>query len=150
MQKSCKDCTKCCEGYLTGNIKGHLMGTDTSDPHKPTPCYFVEINKGCNIYKQRPVDPCRQYECDWIKNKNTPDHFKPSISQTIVTHKKIKNVPYLLLAEAGKDLDEEVLNWYIDYCKKNGLNLAYKIGKEVSLKGTQEFLDLMYKTYKKS
>jgi hypothetical protein len=149
MNKSCKDCTKCCEGYLTGTIRGHVMGTETEDPHKPKPCFFVEINSGCKIYKSRPVDPCRAYKCHWIINPEVPEHFKPSISKTIVSNKKVNGISYLLLAEAGAPLNREVLEWYHDYCISNKINFAFKIGKEMHLKGSNEFIAAMNKSYNK-
>lgn len=147
--KDCKNCTKCCEGFLTGNINGHLMGIETDNPHKPKPCFFVKIEVGCNIYKKRPVDPCRQYKCDWILNDNIPEHFKPSISKTIVSHKKVNGIPYLLLAEAGADMNREVLDWYNNYCIANKINFAFKIGKMMHLKGTDEFVSAMNNAHKK-
>ena len=46
--RSCDGCTKCCEGYLAGEIQGKQMGFGK-------PCFLVEIGKGCNDYENRPV-----------------------------------------------------------------------------------------------
>lgn len=125
------------------------MGKSTDDPHKPVPCFFVETGKGCKIYKNRPVDPCRSYKCDWLQNEDAPEHFKPSLSNTIVSRKKVNGIPYILLAEAGADLNREVLEWYNNYCLNNNINFAFKIGERMHLKGTDEFVKSMHEAHAK-
>ncbi len=43
-QRSCSDCTKCCEGSLSGEVFGKTF-------YSGKPCHFVKLNEGCSVYK---------------------------------------------------------------------------------------------------
>ena len=63
MKRECGTCTKCCEGWLTGEALGHNF-------YPGKPCHFLAVNKGCTVYAKRPKDPCSSYKCAWLANED--------------------------------------------------------------------------------
>lgn len=128
MARECGTCTKCCDGTLTGNINGHEMGFGK-------PCYYLTIGKGCNIYVERPQEPCKRYECAWISDENIPDFMKPENANCILDYKEKNKVKYLRLMESTTPYTAEVLSWCINYAKINNLNFDWSInGKSYHIK----------------
>lgn len=136
MSRQCGDCTKCCEGFLSGEAKGK-----TFYPSKP--CHFVTIGKGCTIYKDRPKDPCVSYRCAWLTDENLPEWFKPNEINAIIDVRKIKDIPYINVVEAGETLRANVLSWLIQYAMNNNLNLRWMVSGGAYWIGNKEFLDAM-------
>ena len=64
MLRQCGTCTKCCEGHLVGTINGKEM-------YPGKPCYLLQIGKGCSDYENRPEEPCKAFNCQWITNTLT-------------------------------------------------------------------------------
>tara|TARA_B110000503_G_scaffold34546_1_gene56286 strand:+ start:3366 stop:3791 length:426 start_codon:yes stop_codon:yes gene_type:complete len=121
-KRECGTCTKCCEGYLSGKVNGKEF-------YKGRPCFYVSINKGCNIYEKRPNDPCKVYSCFWKDYDVLPYWMKPSEVHVICSFKStstIKKMLYLEVREAGEILSDEVLNWVKEYSFNNGINLQYQ------------------------
>ena len=114
-KRTCGTCTKCCEGYLSGEAFGH-----TFYPGKP--CHFIAIGKGCSIYDKRPQDPCVSYKCGWLTNSEIPEWMKPNEIDAIIDMRQIKEFEYINLREAGNPMQAKVLNWLFQYILKNGLN----------------------------
>src|SRR5689334_10013771 len=75
-ERTCGECAKCCEGWLSGEVFGHKFEVGT-------PCFFLE--RTCSIYKDRPMDPCRTYLCGWMSEDFFPMWLKPSISNLIIS-----------------------------------------------------------------
>jgi hypothetical protein len=123
MARQCGTCTKCCDGTLSGSINGHEMGFGK-------PCYYLTIGKGCNIYENRPQEPCKRYECAWISDENIPDFMKPENSNCILDYKEENKIKYLRLTESTIPYTAEVLSWCINYAKLNNLNFAWSINKK--------------------
>lgn len=138
--RSCGTCTKCCEGHLAGNIRGHEMTVNK-------PCFYVEIGKGCGEYEKRPVDPCRTFKCDWLTNPDMPESFKPSRSQAIFTTRAIKGIPYIKLIEAGQKLDSEVLSWAMSYALANDFNFSWRVLENIFWIGSDAFNKAMDEDY---
>jgi hypothetical protein len=136
--KSCSGCTKCCEGYLSANIKGHIMG-----PGKP--CPFVIKDVGCGDYANRPADPCISFECEWRRNPYFEEWLAPKISGVIFTRQVLRpqNIPYLKITEAGSTITPKILTWAIKYAEKNNLNLTWGEDSEVKFVGANEFCEAM-------
>lgn len=138
MTRECGTCTKCCEGYLSGNIKGKSF-------YSGKPCHFVALGKGCSIYEERPKEPCISYKCSWLVDENIPEWFKPNEINAIVDVRKIQNISYLNVVEAGEKLRPEVLSWLILYALNNKLNFQWTIDNGSNYIGSSEFLSLMNK-----
>lgn len=131
--KSCDGCTKCCEGWLSAEINGEPM-------YPGKPCLHVNEGVGCNIYKDRPVEPCRNFECFWKASKIMPMEFKPSEVGVIISNQQINRIPYLLLSEAGNTVPANVLSWFLQWIFTNQLNAQWQIGETFHAFGSNEFL----------
>lgn len=132
--RSCRECTKCCEGYLSGNAKGH-------DFYAGRPCHFVQIGKGCAIYSERPVDPCVSYQCAWKRSPDIPEWMKPSEVDAILDERTSPGgIPYLNLVEAGKLLDVRVLSWVFQFALREGKNLLWSLDGGKQWIGSPEFV----------
>jgi len=137
MARSCGTCTKCCEGWLSGDIRGHKM-------YPGKPCFFVEIGKGCKDYENRPKNPCREFECLWLKNLDVPEEFSPEKTGVIITWQTTEEgIEYLLLTRAPSSPSAEMLSWAAVAAVVNRLNLSWQIGEKTYWFGNPEFSDYM-------
>jgi hypothetical protein len=118
-KKSCGDCTKCCDGWLSGKVQGHSFGNIGGTR---IPCNFVLQGSGCGIYEQRPKNPCRNFQCAWLKIPEVPEHLKPNLSNVIVTQ---RGFGIYELTKAGETINNEAIAWWIEYCKINNFKLVY-------------------------
>ena len=131
-QRLCGTCTKCCEGYLTGEALGH-----TFYPGKP--CHFVVIGSGCSIYEKRPQEPCVSYKCLWVSNDELPEWMKPNEINVIIDKRITNGIEHIKVTEAGGALSTKVLSWLVQYVIKNNLNLSWEVDGEVHWIGSPEF-----------
>ena len=140
--KECGTCTKCCEGYLHANIRGHEMS-------KGKPCIFVEIGKGCKEYDKRPYDPCKTFSCGWKSIEEMPDEFKPEISGVIVSWQKTEkySIRYLKIHRAPSNPTVEILTWVLVYCLSKGYNLVWEIDDKTYYMGSKPFCEAMEPIY---
>jgi len=128
MGNSCGTCTKCCEGWLTGNIKGH-------DMYPGKPCYFIEIGKGCKIYNDRPENPCKQFFCAWTILDDMPEEFKPENSGVIMAN----NQGYWRLTKSPNNPTAEFLSWAIVYARSRNENILWYIDDKSWWLGDDKF-----------
>lgn len=135
--KPCGTCTKCCEGWLEADIKGHRM-------YPGKPCHFVEIGKGCTIYKDRPRNPCQMFSCSWRLIQEMPEIYKPENSNVIMYW---DNMGYWIIANAPDDPSEDFLSWAIDYAERKKQNITWKINKKSYWYGNKDFCKDMEKLY---
>jgi hypothetical protein len=131
MSKECGTCTKCCEGWLKANIKGHEM-------YLGKPCYFVEIGKGCKIYKYRPEDPCKQFSCGWKIVEDMPEEFKPENSGVIMHWRNDFN-GYWTLSKAPNNPTPYFLSWFITYALSKKQNILWYIDDRSYWTGDEYF-----------
>ena len=134
--RQCGTCTKCCEGYLSGEALGHKF-------YPGKPCHFIAIGKGCSIYAKRPTDPCASYKCGWLTDVSLPEWMKPDEINAIIDTREINEIPYILLREAGGIMDVRVLSWMIVYVLQNNLNLKWMVDGGFNYLGSPEFLKAM-------
>lgn len=104
--RDCGSCTKCCDGWLTGQVAGEYF-------YPGKPCIFCNTGKGCISYDTRPVDPCINYSCAWLLLDDFPEDFKPSDIGMIVSINRIGSYQYAELVPAGNKLDSKMLSWFI-------------------------------------
>lgn len=135
-KRSCGDCTKCCEGWLSGEALGHKF-------YLGRPCHFLAIGKGCTIYAKRPKEPCQTYKCGWLQSEDIPEWMKPSEINAIIDFCNINEIPYLRVKEAGEVLSSKVLTWIIQYALRNKLNLYWEVNGGANYSGSPEFLEAM-------
>jgi uncharacterized cysteine cluster protein YcgN (CxxCxxCC family) len=132
-ERTCGSCTKCCEGHLRGEVKGHLFF-----PGKP--CHFLDLGKGCTIYEDRPKDPCVSYKCGWLVNVDIPEWLKPDAVNVIIDYRTIESYQYINLIEAGATVSAKVLNWFIQFALNNQLNAIWRVEGEENWIGNEGFI----------
>jgi hypothetical protein len=130
--KECGTCTKCCEGWLNANIRGHEM-------YPGKPCFFVEIGKGCKDYENRPKEPCKNFSCGWTDIEDMPEEFRPEVSGVIMHMKKNDGNPYLILSKAPNNPTAQYLSWFINYAILRSMNILWYIDDKSWWIGNDEF-----------
>jgi hypothetical protein len=135
-KRTCGTCTKCCEGWLSGEALGHKF-------YGGKPCHFIAIGKGCTVYAQRPKDPCVSFKCGWLSNADIPEWFKPDEINAIIKFDEVKGIPRITLIEAGGILESKVLSWFIQYALSKQLNFAWQINGGINWIGSPEFNQAM-------
>jgi hypothetical protein len=130
--RSCGACTACCDGWMVGTIRGHEM--------KPgTPCHFVKEG-GCTIYETRPQSPCRSFVCGYaLPDSPFPDEFIPNRLGVIIVPINWRDRPAYLLKSAGRDPDQELLDWMRGYSLRTGHPFFYEQNGEKLGFGPPEF-----------
>jgi hypothetical protein len=134
--RSCDGCTKCCDGYLYGIAHGKrfLPGR---------PCHFKK-ESGCSIYESRPENPCKNYQCAWLadKEKKFPEWMKPDVSNVICTYRTFgpDHRLFLEVVECGQKIDSTVLWWVMDFANKSQIPIKVQIGGGINYLGDDEFM----------
>ena len=101
--RSCGECTMCCQGHLTGFAHGFEFG-----PNKP--CHWVR-DSGCGIYPYRPESPCKTFKCEWKVNREIPEPFRPDKIKAIFVNRPQENGSTRLdVVESGQILSADVLH----------------------------------------
>jgi len=134
--KSCGSCTKCCEGWLYADIKGHKM-------YPGKPCFFVEIGKGCKDYENRPEQPCKTFNCGWIMIEDMPEEFKPEQSGVIMQYVNNNDNPFIALIKAPNNPNEQLLSWAVVYARSRNLNILWYIDDKSWWMGNEDFCNQM-------
>lgn len=129
--RSCDGCAKCCEGWLHGEAHGHAF-------FKGRPCFF--LNKTCAIYNERPKDPCRTFECEWLSGDIFPHWMKPDLVNVIIVKRKKEDIEYFEIVEAGSTLEAKTLSWLVQWSLNTKKNIRYFIDGGINKIGSQEFL----------
>lgn len=140
-KRICGECTACCEGWLTSNIYGHMMRPGTK-------CHFLGAE--CTIYQNRPENPCKQFKCVWLEDKEyaIPEWIKPSLSKIIIVKRPWgeKNQNYFWqVVECGQKMDSEVLHWLISFCEFNNICIQYSFNQNIYRRGSVEFNEFFSK-----
>ena len=141
IQRPCNGCTKCCEGFLSGEAYGYKFKLGT-------PCKFKN-SAGCGIYSVRPYSPCQTFSCYWKDNHFVPENLKPSVSGVIMVERYLENYKYLDINYAGREVSPEVEDFlYQLYIGKKVENIRYiSKGKYKLLSDNPTFKSLFIKTY---
>ncbi len=101
--RSCGECTMCCQGHLTGSAHGFEFG-----PNKP--CHWIR-DSGCGIYPYRPDTPCKSFKCEWKVNKEIPEEFRPDKCKAIFVKRPMSETESRLdVVESGDVLSADVLH----------------------------------------
>lgn len=132
-KRSCEGCTKCCEGWLPAEINGTMM-------YPGKPCDFVQVGVGCSIYKNRPKEPCKVFECSWKASDFVPMEFSPKSTGQIISTQFVENIPYMSMAYAGQVVSAEMLSWFVTFVVGRQLNAEWSVGETVHAVGSAEFI----------
>lgn len=133
IRRECGPCTACCEGWHTAIVNGHEM-------YPGRPCHFF-LN-GCTIYKDRPKDPCVNYSCDWLNDKNNtfPEWFRPDLSGVIITTRPWgNNKSYYEFREANKPMTAANLAWIYEFGARHNHCIRIEINGYWHAHGDHEF-----------
>lgn len=131
--RECGNCTKCCEGYLSGEALGYKF-------YQGRPCHFVSMGKGCTIYAKRPKDPCISYKCGWLTEETFPEWLKPDLINAIIDFRELNGHRYINLVEAGQVVSSKVLTWLFLYAVNNNLNVVWQVEGGLNYFGNKEFI----------
>lgn len=132
-KRTCGECTACCDGWLTTNIKGNEV-------YPGKPCPFSIYGKGCSDYKNRPKDPCVSFQCEWLAHPEAyPDYLRPDRSKAIFVMRKIEGIDYLSVSEAGQNLQAEILTHLVKTALSNGFNFSWQVNGGTHWYGSSEF-----------
>lgn len=134
INRSCGKCTACCEGWLQGEAYGNKF-------YPGKVCPFVALHKGCTIYETRPYK-CADFECVWLAEDILPEHFHPYLSKIIVVRRKWgenQEKDYLQIKECGTKINEDLLNWFLNYHKETGMSLDIEIDRVNHYYGSTDF-----------
>lgn len=73
--KSCGPCNLCCKILV-------IEDEDLKKDAGPL-CKNCTATNGCKIYNKRP-QTCRDYECEWLQQRELPAHLRPDKTGTIL------------------------------------------------------------------
>lgn len=140
VKRECGSCTECCRGWLTGEAHGHQF-------YPGQPCHFVG-ERGCSIYQDRPENPCKVFECEWLRNKEIPEWMKPDKCKVLMTTRNwsYKGDPrgvYLDVYEAGLQMDSRVLAWLFAFYLNTGVPMRVQVAGSFRRYGNVEFLEVV-------
>lgn len=122
--RSCGECTMCCQGHLSGSAHGFTFGPGKS-------CYWIR-DSGCSIYPYRPENPCKTFKCEYKVNKEIPENFRPDRCNAIFVHRTLEDgTKRLDVVEAGKPLSDEILHFIMVLFNNHKYNyIHYQRNKE--------------------
>ena len=138
-QRSCGDCTLCCQGWLS----------TTPFPGREVfwgkPCHYVS-EKGCTVYDERPFYDCEVFKCGWLAEQEVfPEWMKPNLCKTIVVFRDpgFEGItsPHYEVLECGQKIDSSVLNYIIQLSMYNGLNFKVQVAGSYYYYGSAEYLE---------
>jgi len=134
--RSCGTCTACCDGWLKGTVRGHEM--------KPgVPCHFRGAGC-CTIYEERPANPCRSFFCAWrLEGNPFPESFRPDRLGVIIVARQWRDRQGYELISAGRDPDENLLDWMREFSTATGSPFLYSIDGYYRAFGVPEFQEDM-------
>lgn len=118
-KRDCLPCTACCDGWLSTEIRGHVVSAGK-------PCPFSQPD-GCGIYETRPKNPCRRFVCSWLVEKSPlPDWMRPDQAGVIV----LLSLPWhgqrvISARPVGQRIPQRSLDWLKRYAQKHKRPLIY-------------------------
>ena len=139
MARECQPCTACCDGWVQIKVKGC-----EAYPGKPCP---HSTGAGCDDYENRPVNPCQQFECSWVKKgSHLPENFRPNECGAIVMDNILQwqGLKVDLAVPVGREIPEKTLGWLMQYAEKTMRPLIYQQQDPQSSKIEKNPLTLAY------
>ena len=130
--RNCGSCTRCCDGWLEGEIRGHPM-------YPGRRCHFVTAG-GCGIYDERPQSPCRSFVCGWLQPGSAlPEDWRPDRAGVIVVNTLWRGAPAMILVSAGNDPGDAMLEGLRAYASTRRMPFFYEQAGERFGYGPPEF-----------
>jgi hypothetical protein len=141
LNRSCGTCTRCCEGYFSGEVNGHVF-------YNGRPCHYVDKGVGCTIHEERP-EMCRAFKCGWLLDPRIPEWLKPELSNVIIAYPAIGDIPYMSVLESGENISASTLSWIILFALENSYNLLYEVNGGQNVIGSPEFISAYHNSIRK-
>ena len=116
--RQCSPCTACCDGWLQINVYDVQV-------YPGHPCPHVS-EAGCQIYPDRPVFPCRIFECGWVTDDSPlPDWMRPDLANVIVIFNKYRWKKWQIdgAIYAGGEIGSTTLDWLKCFTLEHGRQL---------------------------
>jgi hypothetical protein len=126
-ERQCQPCTACCDGWLAINVFDQPVLPGKPCPHSAGPL-TKSGGGGCKIYADRPVDPCVNFACGWVKDvSHLPDWMRPSEAKVVVLPHWAtwRTFPVDLAMPVGLRVPHKALTWLQAYSKKTFRPLIY-------------------------
>ena len=126
-QRQCKPCTACCDGWVRIEVFDTPVLPGRPCPHSTGPAGHRD-GGGCKIYAERPVDPCVNFACGWVREGSAlPDWMNPREAKVIVlpAWTTWRTFPVDLALPVGNRVPHKALKWLKDYSKLNFRPLIY-------------------------
>jgi len=99
--KPCGDCRACCEGWLADS---------RLDMYPGKVCKNLGCD-GCEVYDDRPADPCRNFNCLWRSSEFLTEDLRPDRSGAIVVANKLLDWPVVqVVPTVTEKVPEDVLH----------------------------------------
>jgi len=117
--RECHPCTACCEGWL---LSDHI------EMSPGNPCRHCTA-QGCAIYADRPVEPCRNFQCGWLREPTLlPDDMRPDLCGAIILFNRKWNRWNVVKAiPTGEKIPDETMSWLMNYVKETRTPLIFQI-----------------------
>lgn len=138
--RACAGCTRCCEGWLTGEALGHRFS-----PGRP--CGWL-CKSGCVIYENRPWNPCQTFVCEWKRQISIPLSMKPTESGVILVSRVQDGHDYIRVIACGSDIAPQVQEWARIHSEKHSVNIVIPGPSGIKIySNSMEFRRTMSKIY---
>ena len=113
----CGECTACCDGWLVNESMGLRPGNA---------CSHCSV-KGCQIYDDRPEEPCQVFDCAWLKGDlELAEHDRPDLSGFILIEAgNWREWPVITATPTGAAFDEATFERLKDLCIDRNVALLY-------------------------
>ena len=125
--RSCQPCTACCDGWVRINVFDQPVLPGKPCPHSSGPP-TKHGGGGCKIYADRPVDPCVNFSCGWVREaSHLPAWMKPNEAKVIVlpAWTTWRTFPVDLALPVGPMVPHKALKWLQQYSKEQFRPLIY-------------------------
>jgi hypothetical protein len=89
------------------------------------PCVHQSAD-GCNIYPERPLNPCVKFNCGWLLEQETiPEFMKPSECGAIIMFPRIHGREAISAVPTGQEIPEATLEWLKAYARERSKPLVF-------------------------
>ena len=90
------------------------------------PCMHC-TGHGCAIYPDRPEDPCKSFECGWLKEGSPmPDELRPDRAGAIVIfNRQWRRWRIIVAVPAGLQIPADTLDWLKGFAREQGIPLIF-------------------------
>ncbi len=115
--RSCQPCTACCDGWVRITVFDQPVLPGKPCLHSAGPL-TKHGGGGCKIYAERPVDPCVNFSCGWVRAaSHLPDWMKPNLAKVIVLPNWTtwRTFPVDLAVPVGQRIPHKALAWLKEY-----------------------------------